>query len=227
MKRSFKTIRIIAAMISVSLAVCGASACTSQNNEQNSGNDTSVSAQPSGAASAEEQSVTESTQPSGAASADEQSGAESAQPSGAASADEQSVTESAQPSGAASADGQSVTESALPSETEYSSAESSIAYGTEEMAHPSDLVGKWSLKLETSELTSDEMKSAEERMKNTSIMLNTDGSAVGLYGDARVKGAWGVQNGYVYVILGEATEIFRYYIDTLISVNYQGMSFVK
>ena len=193
MKRSFKTIRIIAAMISVSLAVCGASACTSQNNEQNSGNDTSVSAQPSGAASAEEQSVTESTQPSGAASADEQS----------------------------------VTESALPSETEYSSAESSIAYGTEEMAHPSDLVGKWSLKLETSELTSDEMKSAEERMKNTSIMLNTDGSAVGLYGDARVKGAWGVQNGYVYVILGEATEIFRYYIDTLISVNYQGMSFVK
>ena len=193
MKRSFKTIRIIAAMISVSLAVCGASACTSQNNEQNSGNDTSVSAQPSGAASA----------------------------------DEQSVTESAQPSGAASADGQSVTESALPSETEYSSAESSIAYGTEEMAHPSDLVGKWSLKLETSELTSDEMKSAEERMKNTSIMLNTDGSAVGLYGDARVKGAWGVQNGYVYVILGEATEIFRYYIDTLISVNYQGMSFVK
>lgn len=176
MKRSFKTIRIIAAMISVSLAVCGASACTSQNNEQNSGNDTSVSAQPSGAASADEQSVTES---------------------------------------------------ALPSETEYSSAESSIAYGTEEMAHPSDLVGKWSLKLETSELTSDEMKSAEERMKNTSIMLNTDGSAVGLYGDARVKGAWGVQNGYVYVILGEATEIFRYYIDTLISVNYQGMSFVK
>ena len=193
MKRSFKTIRIIAAMISVSLAVCGASACTSQNNEQNSGNDTSVSAQPSGAASAEEQSVTESTQPSGAASSDEQS----------------------------------VTESALPSETEYSSAESSIAYGTEEMAHPSDLVGKWSLKLETAELTSDEMKSAEERMKNTSIMLNTDGSAVGLYGDARVKGAWGVQNGYVYVILGEATEIFRYYIDTLISVNYQGMSFVK
>ena len=193
MKRSFKTIRIITAMISVSLAVCGASACTSQNNEQNSGNDTSVSAQPSGAASAEEQSVTESAQPSGAASADEQS----------------------------------VTESALPSETEYSSAESSIAYGTEEMAHPSDLVGKWSLKLETSELTSDEMKSAEERMKNTSIMLNTDGSAVGLYGDARVKGAWGVQNGYVYVILGEATEIFRYYIDTLISVNYQGMSFVK
>ncbi len=193
MKRSFKTIRIIAAMISVSLAVCGASACTSQNNEQNSGNDTSVSAQPSGAASAEEQSVTESTQPSGASGTDEQS----------------------------------VTESALPSETEYSSAESSIAYGTEEMAHPSDLVGKWSLKLETSELTSDEMKSAEERMKNTSIMLNTDGSAVGLYGDARVKGAWGVQNGYVYVILGEATEIFRYYIDTLISVNYQGMSFVK
>ena len=193
MKRSFKTIRIIAAMISVSLAVCGASACTSQNNEQNSGNDTSVSAQPSGAASAEEQSVTESTQPSGASGTDEQS----------------------------------VTESALPSETEYSSAESSIAYGTEEMAHPSDLVGKWSLKLETSELTSDEMKSAEERMKNTSIMLNTDGSAVGLYGDERVKGAWGVQNGYVYVILGEATEIFRYYIDTLISVNYQGMSFVK
>ena len=105
--------------------------------------------------------------------------------------------------------------------------ESAGQYGTEEMQHPSYCVGKWSLKLDTSGMESDELSDAKERMSNTSMVLNTDGTASGLYAGGVVKGGWGVEGGYIYVVLGGATEVFRYYIDTLESMNYPGMYFVK
>ena len=38
----------------------------------------------------------------------------------------------------------------------------------------------------------------------------------------------GEENGYVYIsFTGDEPETFGYIIDTLVSVNYQGMTFVK
>ena len=68
---------------------------------------------------------------------------------------------------------------------------------------------------------------ASERMANTGMILNADGTAVGIAYDSRIDVEWGESGGYVYVTLGSVTEYFRYYIDTLDSVNYAGMSFVR
>ncbi|MEE3405870.1 MAG: hypothetical protein VZR73_17480, partial [Acutalibacteraceae bacterium] len=68
---------------------------------------------------------------------------------------------------------------------------------------------------------------ASERMANTSMILYANGTAVGITYDSRIDGEWGEANGYVYVTLGTATEYFRYYVDTLESMNYAGMSFIR
>ena len=115
------------------------------------------------------------------------------------------------------------------SNTEESGTSSVVSEQTSvpEGNHPSSLVGRWSLKLDTTDLESSLLQEASERMASTAIVLNADGTAVGIAGDDRINGEWGESGGYVYVTLGEATEYFQYYIDTLISMNYEGMSFVR
>ncbi len=161
-----------------------------------------------------------------AACSSQSSGSEGSSGAGTVSATQSAAESSDAPSAAESAGSSDVTSENV-SIPDVSGSESSVSYGTENMAHPNDLVGKWSLKLETSGLESSGIADAEQRMKNTSITLRLDGSAVGDYGGSAVAGAWGVQSGYVYIILGDATEVFTYYIDTLVSVNYPGMYFVK
>ena len=207
MKNKNHDLKKLFLMISAALMLCTAAACSSQS----SGSEGSSGA---GTVSATQSAAESSDAPSTAESSDAPSAAESA----AESSDAPSAAESA---------GSSDVTSENVSIPDVSGSESSVSYGTENMAHPNDLVGKWSLKLETSGLESSGIADAEQRMKNTSITLKLDGSAVGDYGGSAVAGAWGVQSGYVYIILGDATEVFTYYIDTLVSVNYPGMYFVK
>ena len=188
----------LAAVIAASLLICTMAACSSKSGEQSSVAESGLNSDVnSGTAITSETSTVNS---------------------GESSVSESQTTSSGESSG---------TVSENVSTPDASGYESSIPYGTEDMAHPSDLVGKWSLKLETSDLTASELSDAEERMKRTSITLRLDGTAFGDYGGSTIDGAWGVQSGYVYIILGSATEVFAYYIDTLVSVNYPGMYFVK
>jgi|GEM_PF-4585361 predicted component of type VI protein secretion system len=93
--------------------------------------------------------------------------------------------------------------------------------------HPSYLVGKWSLKIDMTHLESSEQAEAAKRMEKTAMVLNADGTVVGIYGENRTKGQWGENDGYVYVTLKDETEYFSASFDTLESMNYPGMSFVK
>ncbi|MBQ9461476.1 MAG: hypothetical protein IJU51_06135 [Clostridia bacterium] len=205
MKKNTDKLKRLAAVIAASLLMSTAAACSSQDTSKGS---------------------SQSPAPESQAASDVQSQAES---SGENSLPETESTgeSSVSVSGTSGTDESSGTVSENVSVIEVSEDESSVTYGTENMSHPSDLVGKWSLKLDTTELSGSDLSDAEDRMKHTSILLRLDGSAVGDYGGATVDGAWGVQSGYVYIILGSATEAFTYYIDTLVSVNYPGMSFVK
>ncbi len=101
-------------------------------------------------------------------------------------------------------------------------------YGLEGLSHPDYIVGKWSLRLETSDLEGEKLDDANDRMASTSMVLAADGTATGIYKESLLKGYWGEENGYVYIsFTGDEPETFGYIIDTLVSVNYQGMTFVK
>ena len=210
MKEHYKKIKTLAAILALSVAVCFAASCNTQTADQDKTSEASVG-----------EKISEATDVSSAGQSEAVSTAEQSSGESAASASE--VSEIIGPSPAESGTSLPAAESSV----EASNAESSISYGTEQMAHPNDLVGKWSLKLDTTQLSGSDLSSAEDRMAHTSIVLNLDGSAAGIYGDATVRGAWGVQNGYIYIVIGEATEVFVYDLDTLVSVNYEGMSFVK
>ena len=220
MKNKNHDLKKLFLMISAAFMLCTAAACSSQS----SGSEGSSGA---GTVSATQSAAESSDAPSTAESSDAPSAAESAAKSSDAPSAAESAAESSDAPSAAESAGSSDVTSENVSIPDVSGSESSVSYGTENMAHPNDLVGKWSLKLETSGLESSGIADAEQRMKNTSITLKLDGSAVGDYGGSAVAGAWGVQSGYVYIILGDATEVFTYYIDTLVSVNYPGMYFVK
>lgn len=167
-------------------------------------------------------SVTESLQESGtmgeaSENSTEESGFESTAPQ---SSTQVSASERTEPQ--SSPEESSNENSSQASNTEVSS------YGLESFSHPDYIVGKWSLKLETSELEGEKLDEAKQRMLDTSMVLNSDGTAVGIYNESRIKGYWGAQSNYIYVSLGgDDPEVFSYYIDTLVSINYQGMSFVK
>ena len=141
------------------------------------------------------------------------------------------VTESTEPIGsvAESRTEQSTApaESSITSDTAVQESRQSAATSAIEGNHPSYLVGHWALKLDTSGLEDDAQSEASERMANTSMILYANGTAVGITYDSRIDGEWGEANGYVYVTLGTATEYFRYYVDTLESMNYAGMSFIR
>ncbi len=96
-----------------------------------------------------------------------------------------------------------------------------------DMRHPDYLLGKWVLKLDTSDMEPSELEAAKVRMATTSVILKSDGSAVGISGESRIEGQWGESNAYIYLELGGSTEVFGYYVDTLVSINYPGMYFVK
>ncbi len=118
-------------------------------------------------------------------------------------------------------------ESSITSDTAVEESRQSAVTSAIEGNHPSYLVGHWALKLDTSGLEDDAQSEASERMANTSMILYANGTAVGITYDSRIDGEWGEANGYVYVTLGTATEYFRYYVDTLESMNYAGMSFIR
>ena len=141
------------------------------------------------------------------------------------------VTESTEPIGsvAESRTEQSTApaESSITSDTAVEESRQSAVTSAIKGNHPSYLVGQWALKLDTSGLEDDAQSEASERMANTSMILYANGTAVGITYDSRIDGEWGEANGYVYVTLGTATEYFRYYVDTLESMNYAGMSFIR
>lgn len=118
-------------------------------------------------------------------------------------------------------------ESSITSDTAVEESRQSAVTSAIEGNHPSYLVGHWALKLDTSGLEDDAQSEASERMANTSMILYANGTAAGITYDSRIDGEWGEADGYVYVTLGTATEYFRYYVDTLESMNYAGMSFIR
>ncbi len=112
------------------------------------------------------------------------------------------------------------------SEYEYS-AQDSDPYNLKSMSHPDACVGKWSLRLDTSELEASDVSAAKIRMETTSMTFKADGTVVGVNELGTTTGYWGAYNGCVYVTMGGYTEEFTYYVDTLVSTAYKGMSFVK
>lgn len=110
-----------------------------------------------------------------------------------------------------------------------SQTESSSAADEEllKLEHPRELVGNWVLKLDTKDMSNEEKKAAQERMDNTSVTLHADGRAVGYSSGVQIPGCWGVKNDYIYLDLDGAMEAFTYYVDTLVSVSYSGMYFVR
>ena len=204
MKRYGKILSALAAAaILLSLAACG------QSGENSSAGEQSQTPQSSPA-----ESITESEAPQ---SSPAESTVQSETPQ---SSPAESITESEVPQ---SSPAESSTESSeQPSITEIST------YGLESFKHPDYLIGKWSLQLDTTDLSEEKKEEAKQRMLDTSMVLNRDGTAVGIYQTSRIKGYWGEQGGYVYVALGgDEPQAFGYYVDTLVSLTYQGMSFVK
>lgn len=186
-------------LLTVTAMICSFSACSQNNTSENS----SAVSMASSAESSSEESKTQDSIPS--ESKAQESSSEESKP------DESTQTES------------------VPVQSSITETSEEVStYGLENYAHPDYMVGKWSLVLETSDLTSEQVSEAEDRMKSTSMVLAADGTATGIYNESRIKGAWGEQNGYVFVSFGgDEPETFGYYVDTLVSLNYHGMSFVK
>ena len=204
MKRYGKILSALAAAaILLSLAACG------QSGENSSAGEQSQTPQSSPA----ESTAHSETPQSSPAESTVQSETPQSSPA-------ESITESEVPQ---SSPAESSTESSeQPSITEIST------YGLESFKHPDYLIGKWSLQLDTTDLSEEKKEEAKQRMLDTSMVLNRDGTAVGIYQTSRIKGYWGEQGGYVYVALGgDEPQAFGYYVDTLVSLTYQGMSFVK
>ena len=218
MKRYGKILSALAAAaILLSLAACG------QSGENSSAGEQSQTPQSSPA-----ESITESEAPQ---SSPAESTAHSETPQ---SSPAESITESEVPqSSPAESSTESETPQSSPAESSTESSEQpSITeistYGLESFKHPDYLIGKWSLQLDTTDLSEEKKEEAKQRMLDTSMVLNRDGTAVGIYQTSRIKGYWGEQGGYVYVALGgDEPQAFGYYVDTLVSLTYQGMSFVK
>ena len=222
MKRYGKILSVLAAAaMLMSFAACGQSGENSSNSEQSNAPQSStpestIESEAPQSSPAESAAQSEMPQSSPAESA-----AQSEMPQ---SSPAESSTESEVPQ---SSPAESVTESGTESSEQPSITEIS-SYGLESYKHPDYLIGKWSLVVETSELSGEQLENAIQRMKDTSIVLNRDGTAVGIYQTSRIKGYWGEQGGYVYVALGgDEPQAFGYYVDTLVSLTYQGMSFVK
>lgn len=140
------------------------------------------------------------------------------------------VSESSHAESTQSASSQSVTPSVPAEESSTAVSDNSAVSQTtsqSQVNYPSYLVGKWSLSLDTTQLDASAQADASNRMENTAIVLNANGTATGISNGSTVQGEWGESGGYVYITLGTDTEYFQYYVDTLVSMNYQGMSFVR
>ncbi len=96
-----------------------------------------------------------------------------------------------------------------------------------ELICPDYLVGEWKLKLDVESAEESIKKAAEERMSKTSIVLYSDGKAMGCYGESSVAGFWGVAGDHLYISLNDIKEKFEFTKDIITSVNNPDMSFVK
>ena len=218
MKRYGKILSVVAAAaMLLSLAACGQSGENPSNGEQSNVPQSSPA-----------ESIIESEAPqSSPAESTVQSEMPQSVPSESAPVSETPQTSPSDSSVESEASQISPAECGTDSNPESSITEIS-SYGLESFNHPDYVVGKWSLLLDTSDLSEEKLEDAKQRMIDTSMVLNADGTAVGLYKESRIKGYWGEQGGYIYVSLGgDDPEAFGYYIDTLVSITYQGMSFVK